>query len=72
MNLLNNKYSYVLLAVLLTGCGSSDETPTKEVGVNELSITSTANISATEDMEYSYQVNSVNANNPTYSLNFAP
>lgn len=73
MGLLNHKCSYVLITGLLAGCGGSDSSsPAKEVEVENFAITSTANISATEDLSYTYQVVTSGANNPTYAIENNP
>lgn len=68
MNLFNKKHSYLLITALLTGCGgSSTVTPTTPV-TQDVDITSTANINATEDVAYSYQINAINTDSPVYSI----
>lgn len=63
----------MLITGLLAGCGGSDSSsPTKEVEVENFAITSTANISATEDLSYTYQVVTSGANNPTYAIENSP
>lgn len=74
MTLLNRKYSYVLIAALLTGCGggSDSDEPIPVIEEQEFAITSTANVSATEDITYSYQINAVKTNSPAYSIENNP
>ncbi len=63
----------MLITGLLAGCGGSDSSsPAKEVEVENFAITSTANISATEDLSYTYQVVTSGANNPTYAIENSP
>lgn len=80
MNLFSKKYSYLLITALLTGCGGSSTptvtpttptTPTTPVA-QAVDITSIANINATEDVAYSYQVTAVNTDSPVYSISTAP
>ncbi|GAA0823067.1 hypothetical protein GCM10009111_32180 [Colwellia asteriadis] len=69
MRLFRKTSTYLLVTLMLTGCGGSSSDNT---AITPISISSTAPTTAIEDNLYSYQVTTLNGNAPTFTINNAP
>ena len=72
MNTYTKHACFIAVSVMLFGCGGSSDSPAPVIDDKTFSISSSTVTSATEDIQYSYQVTTNNGNAPTFTLTNSP